>query len=133
MLFWTSLKNAWIPYNPRSANLTKWPNTLKRFIGFCRRIGWVWLTIFGGLVFNGIFGICINLTWFFSIFFNTKIKIRTKLDVIGTKLVTLSQKHHLSSLYVRCNGKKTICYFKTFSACLFHGREYLKICCMFFA
>ena len=25
-----------------STNLTKWSNTLKQFVGFCRRIFWVW-------------------------------------------------------------------------------------------
>ena len=31
--------------NPLSANPTKWSNTLKQFVGFCRRIVWVCLTI----------------------------------------------------------------------------------------
>ena len=34
--------------NPLSANPTKWSNTLKQFVGFCRRIVWVYLTFFGG-------------------------------------------------------------------------------------
>ena len=30
---------------PLSANPTKWSNTLKQFVGFCRQIVWVYLTI----------------------------------------------------------------------------------------
>ena len=32
-------------FNTLHANLTKWSNRLKQFIGFCRRIVWVCLTI----------------------------------------------------------------------------------------
>ena len=30
-------------------NHAQWLNKLKQFIGCCRRIAWVWLTILGGL------------------------------------------------------------------------------------
>ena len=32
-------------FNPLTANFAKWSNTLKQFVGFCRRIVWVGLTI----------------------------------------------------------------------------------------
>ena len=35
----------WWPLNPLIANPTKWPNTLKQFVGFCRGIFWVCLAI----------------------------------------------------------------------------------------
>ena len=38
--------------NPLSANPTKWPNTLKQFVGCSRRIFWVCLTILWGWRLN---------------------------------------------------------------------------------
>ena len=35
-------------FNPSSANPTKWANSLKQFVGSCRRIVWMCLTIFWG-------------------------------------------------------------------------------------
>ena len=32
-------------FNPLSAKSTKWPNTLKQFVSYCRRIVWMCLTI----------------------------------------------------------------------------------------
>ena len=40
--------------NPLSANLTKWPNTLKQFVGKSRRIVLVCLAIFVGLALKGL-------------------------------------------------------------------------------
>ena len=41
--------------NSLSANPTKWSNTLKQFVGFCRRIVWVCLTILAlGLFFSAL-------------------------------------------------------------------------------
>ena len=36
-------------FYPLSDNPEKWSNTLKQFVGYCRRIVWVSLTFFGGL------------------------------------------------------------------------------------
>ena len=37
--------NQLVSFNPLSTKFTKWSNTLKQFVGFCRRIVWVCLTI----------------------------------------------------------------------------------------
>ena len=39
--------------NPLSASSTKWSNRLKQFVGFCRRIVWVCLTILWGRRLRG--------------------------------------------------------------------------------
>ena len=39
--------------NSLSANPTKWSNTLKQLVGFCRRIVWVYLTIMWGWRLTG--------------------------------------------------------------------------------
>ena len=44
--------------NPLSANLTKWPNTLKQFVGKSRRIVLVCLAIFVGLALQSTFFSC---------------------------------------------------------------------------
>ena len=43
-----------IKLNLSSANTTKWPNTLKQFVGNSRRIVWVCLIIFWGLALKGL-------------------------------------------------------------------------------
>ena len=40
-------------FNALSANPTNWSNTLKQFVGICRRIVWVCLTILWGWRLNG--------------------------------------------------------------------------------
>ena len=42
---WVGTENAYPMFNPLSANPTKWSNTLKQFVGKCRQIVWVCLTI----------------------------------------------------------------------------------------
>ena len=42
-----------VHFNPFSANPSKWSNTLKQFVGFCRRIVWVCLTTLWGWRLNG--------------------------------------------------------------------------------
>ena len=42
-----------IKLNPLSANPTKWSSTIKQFVGFCRRIIWVCLTILWGWHLKG--------------------------------------------------------------------------------
>ena len=44
----TWLSSLYNPFNPLSTSLTKWSNTLKQFVGCCRRIVWV----------------CLNVLWF---------------------------------------------------------------------
>ena len=45
-------KSIW-QVNPLSANFTKWSNALKQFVGCCRRIVWVCLTILWDWRFKG--------------------------------------------------------------------------------
>ena len=52
-LFWSTFSSIRTDYGQilriflRSANPTKWSNTLKQFVGYCQWIVWVCLTIFG--------------------------------------------------------------------------------------
>ena len=47
--------------NPLSANLTKWLNTFKQFVGFYRRVVWVCLTILWGWCVKALENINPNL------------------------------------------------------------------------
>ena len=51
---WKEFKWQPLSGNPLSGNLTKWSDTLKQFVGFCRRIVWVCLTILWGCYLKGI-------------------------------------------------------------------------------
>ena len=41
-----------------SENPTKWSKTLKQFVGYCRRIVWVFLTILWGFLLKGLIFLC---------------------------------------------------------------------------
>ena len=50
-------------FNPLTAHPRKWSNTLKQFVGCCRRVVWVCLTVlrgwrFKGSVFSGVLAMC---------------------------------------------------------------------------
>ena len=49
-------RNSYLFINPLSANPTKWSNTLKQFVGCCRRIVWVCLTILWDWLLRGWYG-----------------------------------------------------------------------------
>ena len=52
-IFLQNNSNYIVSFNPLNANPTKWSNTLKQFIGCCRRIFWVCLNILWGWRLKG--------------------------------------------------------------------------------
>ena len=63
-----SLRQCHLFFDPLSANLTEWSNTLKQFVGCCRGIVWVCLTILWCWRLKGLVHLNNNLLdtlWFY--------------------------------------------------------------------
>ena len=84
--FWC--KDKW-RFNPLNANLTKWSNTLKQFVGCCRWIVWVYLTIVG-LAFKRLkeSEICLwaQLNWIFQNYCGFQKNDQMPLKVISKRM-----------------------------------------------